>query len=522
MTVYYLCNNQNPLTGPENFTVQIYANDGGALVGDLGGNFNAPNTLLYTSPPIAVIPGDVSARVVLPSLAVPAKITFTLKFQGGLFDTGPFDPALAINIPGGRFWGSIPFANVQGPTGVMMRRVFTVAGTSAWGAQERPATFPATIPFTFAAEFMSGNTALITTPYDNGTNFIAQGGFLALGNPAGALAPLAAAGNMMSFDGPNRMVSQVDFGYYADTASSVGAPTFNFKLVKPNTSDIWSVFGGQGGTPNEAQVLWDSGPQPIPLGQGGGGQGALQNVTLPVPNVVVPENAYWIMTVTGLSGNADDIAGPGVIWGPIPGNTPNMFGGKDINGVWNQYVFGTGTGTFLFTTIAHLGPIKVTAGPATSTETLAPISEQIVLGNPGNGGNLASWAADDNNARRVCKFIVPNLQSPFVVVNLGFTTTKTTPTAITFETKAKQGSLGSMGIRLFVQNKVTNAYVNVLPTTALTLAYVVYSGNAAGTLTDYVGAGGAMTGRIEIQQTGPVVGFFPCADFEYANMKVTG
>jgi hypothetical protein len=518
MTIYYLANNGSVLTGNETVTVQIYANDGGALVGDLGSNFVAPGTLLFTSAPIKVLPGDVSARVLLNGLNVPAQITWTLKFQGGLFDTGPFDPTLNTNIPGGRFWGSIPYANVQGPTGVMMRRVFTVGGTSPWGAQERPATFPV-IPFCFAAEFMSGDTSLITTPYDNGTNIIAQGGFLALGDPAGLTAPMAAAGNLISFDGPNRSVSQIDFGYYADTTNSVGSPTFNLKLVKAKETDPWATGGG---TPDEAQVLWDSGPQPIPLGQGGGGQGALQNVTLPVPNVVVPDNVYWIMTVAGLSGNTDDIAGPGVMWGAIPGNSPNMFSGKDINGVWGQYVFGTGTGTFIFTTIAQLGPIMLTAGPATSTETLAPTSEQILLGNPNNGGNLASWAADDANARRICKFIVPNFQSPFVRVNLNFTTTKTTPTAVTFESKAKQGTLGSMGIRLYVQNKVTTAFQEVLGTTPLTVAYQVFSGNATGTLTDFVGAAGAMTGRIEIQQTGPVVGFFPCVDFEYANMKVTG
>lgn len=153
-------------------------------------------------------------------------------------------------------------------------------------------------------------------------------------------------------------------------------------------------------------------------------------------------------------------------------------------------------------------------------ETLAPVSETINLGK-GTIGNLASWAADDANARRICKFLVPNLFSPFIRVSLNFTATVSGPTAIDLIIKAKMVNAGVFKIRGFLQNKVTSAFVQVLPDTTINLSYATYTGSATGTMADYVGAAGAMTSRIEIQQTGISAVVFPCTDFEFANVKVT-
>jgi len=171
-----------------------------------------------------------------------------------------------------------------------------------------------------------------------------------------------------------------------------------------------------------------------------------------------------------------------------------------------------------FTRFRGLAP---TAEPTSTTETLAPTSESINLGK-GTAGNLASWAADDGDMRRICKFIVPSLSSPFIRTALNYTTTKTTPTAIDFVVKAKMVHGGAFKIRLFVQNKVSSVFDQVLADTTINLGGATYTGSAGGTLTDYVGAAGAMTGRIEIQQTGPAAVTLPCTDFEFANMKVTG
>ena len=48
------------------------------------------------------------------------------------------------------------------------------------------------------------------------------------------------------------------------------------------------------------------------------------------------------------------------------------------------------------------------------------------------------------------------------------------------------------------------------------------TGAASGTLADYVGGGGAMTGQIEVSAVGFQVVAFPCTGFDSANMVVTG
>jgi hypothetical protein len=156
-----------------------------------------------------------------------------------------------------------------------------------------------------------------------------------------------------------------------------------------------------------------------------------------------------------------------------------------------------------------------------SAETLAPTAETINLGQ-GISGNLASWAADDNNARRIKKFFVPTLTSPFVRVNLDYTTTKANPTAIDFKVKAKMVDAGSFAIRLYLQNKVTTAFDQVLGNTGINLGYQTYTGSATGTVGNYRSGAGVITGRIELQQTGPSTQLLPSADFEYGNMVVTG
>ena len=69
---------------------------------------------------------------------------------------------------------------------------------------------------------------------------------------------------------------------------------------------------------------------------------------------------------------------------------------------------------------------------------------------------------------------------------------------------------------------MSTLFVQVLADTTINLTGATYTGSATGVLTNYVGGGGAMTGRIEIQQTGPAAVTLPCTDFEFANMKVTG
>jgi len=160
--------------------------------------------------------------------------------------------------------------------------------------------------------------------------------------------------------------------------------------------------------------------------------------------------------------------------------------------------------------------------PGSTTETLAPVSEQIGLGTPGSGGNLASWAANDGNNRKICKFFVPFPSSPFIRVNLNYTTTKPAPTAISFDVKVAVDPGGIQQMTLKMQNKVSNAFVNTSVVSAPTASGTTYNGVPSGTLADYVGGGGAMTGQIEVLAVGFQTSSFPCLEFDSGLMVVTG
>ncbi|MBS1721744.1 MAG: hypothetical protein JSS66_01925 [Armatimonadetes bacterium] len=160
---------------------------------------------------------------------------------------------------------------------------------------------------------------------------------------------------------------------------------------------------------------------------------------------------------------------------------------------------------------------------ASPPETLAPNAQQVVLGQIASG-NLASLAADDNNAERMCRFILPNRSSPFVVTNLTYTTSKTTLTSVSFKVKAKMSLIGQFAIKLGLKDQTqSNVFDVVLPETSIGTAYTVFTGNASGNLQKYRGSGGAMVGQISVRNTGPVPGSGNwCTDFEYAQLTVGG
>jgi len=153
-------------------------------------------------------------------------------------------------------------------------------------------------------------------------------------------------------------------------------------------------------------------------------------------------------------------------------------------------------------------------------ETLAPVSEQIVLGTQNSGGNLASWAANDGNNRKVCKFLNPHDNS-YVRIKLNFTTTKLTPTAISFGVKIGFDPGGRQVMTLRMQNKVTSTFVDTSVVQVTTVTGSTYKGVPTGTLEDYVGTNGAMTGQIEFWARGLQTSAKPCMEFDSGLMVVT-
>ncbi len=167
---------------------------------------------------------------------------------------------------------------------------------------------------------------------------------------------------------------------------------------------------------------------------------------------------------------------------------------------------------------------KVTGGANAheGTETLAPTAEQFLLGTSNSGGDLASWAADDGNARNSCKFILPNSSSPFIQVRLTFTTSKTHPTAVSFNVKVAVHSTGPEAITLLVEDRTTSTFVPTSVSLAVSNNGQTYQGTATGPFDRYVDANGVMRGEIQIKQTGPSTVALPCSSFEFGQMSVTG
>jgi len=167
---------------------------------------------------------------------------------------------------------------------------------------------------------------------------------------------------------------------------------------------------------------------------------------------------------------------------------------------------------------------RVTGGAAANeqTETLAATNEQFLLGTATSGGNLASWAADDNNARNSCKFLVPNASSPFIQIRLTFTTTKNPPTAVSFNVKVGTHTQGPQAISLLVEDRTNpNSFIPTSVNLATSNDGQTYSGVATGPFPRYRDAGGVMRGEIQIKQIGPSVLRLPCSSFEFGQMVVS-
>lgn len=181
---------------------------------------------------------------------------------------------------------------------------------------------------------------------------------------------------------------------------------------------------------------------------------------------------------------------------------------------WNDLADAPGQGD----TLVRGYVIETDIGP---TITLTPYAQLLNLGKV-TLGNLASLAQDDNDAQVICKFFVPNQNSPFVSTQVSFSCPFPTPSAMDFVVKSKWNNSGSYRMSLWQFNFATNTYDD-LADSNLSGSFTTYSGSATGTLKDYVNQStGETRARISVRQTGPSTAFLPCVSFEYANQVVAG
>lgn len=213
--------------------------------------------------------------------------------------------------------------------------------------------------------------------------------------------------------------------------------------------------------------------------------------------------------------------------GGIALDVPNgvMYWGQDIEidgntgKIMNAALDGSGAQDFLFG-FGHVTEC-VFIGDGASTETLVPVSEQLLLGRF-DGGSLISWRSEDGNLRRLRKFFVPNIVSPFVRCNLHFKTTKTAPTNIQLRVKPTWHSPGPLQISLWVEDKQGSQYVVTDVDRQNLVNGTTFVGTPPQPLGRYVASDGTVSGRIEIWQAGPTTEFYPFVDFDLGNLVVRG
>jgi hypothetical protein len=131
----------------------------------------------------------------------------------------------------------------------------------------------------------------------------------------------------------------------------------------------------------------------------------------------------------------------------------------------------------------------------------SPSSFLTVRGN-NTGGNLASLAANDGNALRHCKFLVPNQLVPPVEVRVDAAGAVAAPSVVAAVVRGAMASSGSFshGVELF--DWVAGAYGDG-GSAAVTTSESIVTATSSGAAGRYVGAGGSLRARYTVVKTGP-------------------
>lgn len=161
------------------------------------------------------------------------------------------------------------------------------------------------------------------------------------------------------------------------------------------------------------------------------------------------------------------------------------------------------------------------AGLPVSDETLAPVQESVILGTLTSGGNLASWAADDQNERKICEFFRPDGRSPIIQVNLEFQAANPTATALDFNLKVNTHTVGVGTVTIKLYEWATGVYRDTSVVESPLLLNTTYVGTAVGDPGAYVQQNGRVRGQIRIFSRGIRAMSYPCVGFESANVDLT-
>lgn len=175
--------------------------------------------------------------------------------------------------------------------------------------------------------------------------------------------------------------------------------------------------------------------------------------------------------------------------------------------------------------------IAMTATTALAQTPLDPTWFNLGLGNL-EKGNLASLAADDDDALWSCKAFIPSFNSPRVRLDVRFVSPWLHPSAVRLDVKTKLVQPGTYGFQGYLadlsgEDTVSFGATNrVIPETPLTVAYQVLSsgdlppGNFIDTDADSM-PDGTLAARCEYWQRGFSAVYRTCVAIEAVNVWVT-
>lgn len=167
--------------------------------------------------------------------------------------------------------------------------------------------------------------------------------------------------------------------------------------------------------------------------------------------------------------------------------------------------------------VTHL--IEAVMWSSWSLETVAPVTFVVNLGKV-SSGNVTSLGQSDSDALVICKFLVPNQASPIIDFYVTGNTTLGTQTSLAFRVASKMLSAGTFTQSMSLFNFKSGTYEETR-TDTLNQAYQTFEIGALGSVSRYVGAGGALKSQIQVRQIGVSAQSSPCAAFDLANWLVS-
>ncbi|MBS1721975.1 MAG: hypothetical protein JSS66_03090 [Armatimonadetes bacterium] len=351
-----------------------------------------------------------------------------------------------------------------------------------------------------------------------------------------------------NYDGSNNWVFsrsgsglQVQARYVNFDASSFSNSSAALKSSSVNTGGRWGDYHGGNmdwgdyRAGNTSQQMWFTGEWAKPGGWGTWMGSTLTSgrsagsMTVTAGNMAFTgyeggpfsPNGGYNYTV-GNSGNVQytaDMSGPSWLTipaGTFPVNNAGVVINLDTNATANGLGYGHYAGNVNFTNTYTGG-----AGSTSRSATLDiwavrhPTSFTIRTGRL-SSGNVGSLTSVDGNALRVCKFIVPNVQTPPVQVELDGTAPGATSTQMYFRTYVKMSVSGAFQQRMEMFNWNTNNWdATDFRVDNLSTAYQLFTLVTSGNENRYIGAANAVRSKYSIRQVGPAASSNWCVDQDY-------